>query len=118
MRLDVNQIYDLLRHSVRLRRARSAAKSFATHSPRKRTSKARDLAIAAYDTADPNVRSNFDRLAVTMSVVLEANRVAMATGLWPDTIVALAQNVAGWLKPPIARAGVVINGEADASRVL
>ena len=34
--------------------------------------KARDLAIAAYDTADPNVRSNFDRLAVTMSVVLEA----------------------------------------------
>jgi hypothetical protein len=32
--------------------------------------KARDLAIAAYDTADPNVRSNFDRLAVTMSVVL------------------------------------------------
>jgi hypothetical protein len=32
--------------------------------------------------------------------------------------VALAENVAGWLKPPIARSGAVINGEADVSRVL
>lgn len=78
--------------------------------PRKRTFKTRDLAIAAYDTADPNVRSNFDRLAVTMSVVLEAIRAAM-------TIVALPENATRWLKPLIARADAVINGEADVSRV-
>jgi len=79
--------------------------------------KARDLAIAAYDTADPNVRSNFDRLAVIMSVVLEATRTTMATNLRLETTVALTENATGWLKPPIARAGAVINGEADVSRV-
>ena len=85
--------------------------------PRKRTFKTRDLAIAAYDTADPNVRSNFDRLAVTMSVVLEAIWAAMASDLRLETIVSLAENATGWLKPLIARADAVINGEADVSRV-
>jgi hypothetical protein len=79
--------------------------------------KARELAIAAYDTADPHIRSSFDALAVTMSVVLEATRAAMANDLRPQTIVALAENATGWLKPLIARAGAVINGEANDSRV-
>jgi hypothetical protein len=53
-----------------------------------------------------------------MSVVLEATRVAMATGLRPDTIVALAENVARLVEAADRRAGAVINGEADVSRVL
>jgi hypothetical protein len=75
--------------------------------------KTRELAIAAYDTADPNLRNNLDTLAVTMTVVLEATRAAMATDLRPKTVAALAENAVGWLKPLIARAGAVINGEAD-----
>ena len=75
--------------------------------------KTRDLAIAAYDTADPNVRNNLDTLAVTMTIVLEATRAAMDSDRRLETIAALAENATGWLKPLIARAGAVINGEAD-----
>src|SRR6476469_6989058 len=39
--------------------------------------KTRDLAVAAYDQADPNVRNTLDTLAVTMTIVLEATRAAM-----------------------------------------
>jgi hypothetical protein len=75
--------------------------------------KTRDLAIAAYDTADPNIRNTLDTLAVTMTIVLEATRAAMDADRRLDTIAALAENATTWLKPLIARAGAVINGEAD-----
>ena len=76
--------------------------------------KARDLAIAAYDTADPDLRNSLDTLAVTMTIVLEATRAAMDDAdLRPDTVAALAGNATGWLKPLIARAGAIINGESD-----
>ena len=75
-------------------------------------SKTRNLAIAAYETADPNVR-NLDTLAVTMTVVLEATRAAMTADLKPVTIAALADNAVNWLKPLIARAGSIINGEEE-----
>src|SRR5262245_48435792 len=39
--------------------------------------KTRDLAIAAYDKADPDTRNSLDTLAVTMTIVLEATRAAM-----------------------------------------
>ena len=55
-------------------------------------SRTRDLAIAAYETADPNVRSGLDTLAATMTVVLEATRAAMTSDLKPETIAALAGN--------------------------
>jgi hypothetical protein len=76
-------------------------------------SKTRDFAIAAYDTADPNIRGSLDTLAVTMTVVLEATRAALKGDLRPDTVTALAENAVGWLKPLIARAGAIINGEAE-----
>jgi len=41
----------------------------------------------------------------------------MATNLRLETTVALTENATGWLKPLIARAGAVINGEAGVSRV-
>ncbi|HZP71196.1 MAG TPA: hypothetical protein VFB29_14745 [Pseudolabrys sp.] len=78
-------------------------------------SKTRDLALAAYETADPNVRSSLDTLAVTMTVVLEATRAAMTSDLKPETIAALADNAVNWLKPLIARAGSIINGEEEVS---
>jgi len=75
--------------------------------------KTRDLAIAAYDQADPNVRNTLDTLAVTMTIVLEATRAAMDdVDRRPDTVAALAGNAIAWLKPLIARAGAIINGES------
>ena len=73
--------------------------------------KARDVTISAYDNADPDVRGTLDTLAVTMTIVLEATRAAMDDAKKPDTVTALAQNAIGWLKPLIARAGAIINGE-------
>jgi hypothetical protein len=80
--------------------------------------KTRELAIAAYDRADPDVRNSLDTLAVTMTIVLEATRAAMDdTDRRPETLAALAGNAIGWLKPLIARAGAIINGESDGKNV-
>src|SRR5665647_1657952 len=43
--------------------------------------KGRDLAIAAYETADPVLRNCLDTLATPMSAVLEATRVAMTADM-------------------------------------
>ena len=59
------------------------------------------------------VRSGLDTLAATMTVVLEATRAAMTSDLKPETIAALAGNAVGWLKPMIARAGGIINGDEE-----
>jgi hypothetical protein len=73
--------------------------------------KGRDMAIAAYDAADPDLRGCLDALAGQMTAVLEATRAAMATGMPCDKATALAGHAASWLKPLVARAGAVINGE-------
>ncbi len=77
--------------------------------------KGRELAIAAYDSADPSLRGCLDTLAGTMTAVLEATRAAMSADLPPERMAALAEHAAAWLRPLVARAGAVINGEADAS---
>jgi len=79
--------------------------------------KTRELAISAYDSADPSVRDTLDTLAVTMTIVLEATRAAMDTDRQPETVAALAENAIGWLKPLIARAGAIINGEPVGARM-
>ena len=76
--------------------------------------KGRALAIAAYDAADPGLRQRLDALAATMTVVLEATRAAMKGDIRQQTAVALAENATAALRPLVARAGAVINGEADA----
>ena len=76
--------------------------------------KTRNLAVAAYDKADADLRNSLDTLAVTMTIVLEATRAAMDdVDRRPETVAALAGNAIGWLKPLIARAGAIINGDAD-----
>ena len=81
--------------------------------------KTRDVAIAAYDRADPDIRNSLDTLAVTMTIVLEATRAAMEDAdRRPETIAALAGNAIDWLKPLIARAGALINGESNEKNTL
>lgn len=75
--------------------------------------KARALAIDAYDAADPDRRGCLDALAGTMTAVLEATRAAMKDDIAQPTAVALAEYVAAVLRPLVARAGAVINGQAD-----
>ena len=77
--------------------------------------KGRDLAIAAYDAADPDIRGCLDTLAGTMTAVLEATRATMSADMPPAATGALAERAAAWLRPLVARAGAVINGDADAN---
>jgi hypothetical protein len=76
--------------------------------------KGRAMAIAAYDAADPSLRGCLDTLAGTMTAVLEATRAAMSSDTPPGTAVALAERAAALLRPLVARAGAVINGENSA----
>ena len=77
--------------------------------------KGRELAIAAYDAADPHLRSCLDTLAGTMTAVLEATRAAMSADMPPAAAGVLADHAAAWLRPLVARAGAVIHGDADAA---
>src|SRR5664279_1222341 len=76
--------------------------------------KGRALAIAAYDAADPSLRGCLDTLAGTMTTVLEATRAAMSSDIAQQAAVALAERAAALLRPLVARAGAVINGEDTA----
>jgi len=73
--------------------------------------KHRDLAIAAYAIADPAFRRQLDKLADQMNTILTATHEGMKGELAPDTIRILAEATAHWLRPLVARAGAVINGE-------
>ena len=74
----------------------------------------REMAINAYDAADPALRDCLDTLAGTMTAVLEATRAAMGADMPLDAAAVLATRAAAWLKPLVARAGSVINGDPDA----
>jgi hypothetical protein len=78
----------------------------------------RMVAIEAYDSAQPAARHCLETLADTMSAVLLAIRSALAGDLPPHVAAELAQRAAAWLKPLVARAGAVINGETAAERVV
>lgn len=73
--------------------------------------KGRAIAIAAYDAADPSLRGCLDTLAGTMTAVLEATRATMSSDMPPQSAIALAERAAALLRPLVARAGAVINGE-------
>lgn len=75
--------------------------------------KGRDLAIAAYDAADPVLRDCLDTMATTMTAVLEATRESMTPGMQPTVAAALAEQAVAWVKPLLTRAGALINGEGD-----
>lgn len=72
--------------------------------------KARELAITAYDIANPAARKRLDELADAMNAILQATREALMLQISPDAAGPLAAQAAEWLKPLVARAGAVING--------
>src|SRR6476646_8547939 len=75
--------------------------------------KARDLAIEAYECADPKVRANFDNLTATMTSILTAVGNAMREAQQDKTRSTLAEQATAWVKPLVALAGGVINGNSD-----
>ena len=75
--------------------------------------KARDLAIEAYESADPKLRANFDHLTATMTSILMAVGKAMREAQQDRTRATLAEQATAWVKPLVALAGGVINGHSD-----
>ena len=82
--------------------------------------KARDLAIAAYDSADPIIRAEFDNITSAMTSILTAVSAAMREARQDKTRTTLAEQATGWVKPLVALAGGIINGgtEADVDYIM
>ncbi len=76
--------------------------------------KARDLAIAAYDSADQSIRAEFDNITSAMTSILTAVSAAMRDVRQDTTRATLAERATGWVKPLVATAGGIINGGAEA----
>ena len=72
--------------------------------------KHKELAIAAYEAAEPSARVRLDDLADTMNALLVATCEAFQRRSSLDAANALAADTAARLKPLVARAGAVING--------
>jgi hypothetical protein len=72
--------------------------------------KARELAIAAYEAADPTIRGEFDSLTAAMTSILTAVGTAMREARHGATRATLAVQATGWVKPLVTLAGGVING--------
>ena len=68
--------------------------------------KHRELAIAAYDLADPLTRGEFDELCASVTAALDS----MQPNLSREAMAGIAGETAAWLKPPVARAGAIIHG--------
>src|SRR4051794_40923280 len=73
--------------------------------------KARDLAISAYNSADPAVREEFDQLTNTMTSILTAVSTAMREAQQDSTRALLAEQATNWVKPLVALAGGIVNGQ-------
>jgi hypothetical protein len=82
--------------------------------------KARDLAIEAYELADPKIRTEFDNIANTMTSILTAVGSAMREARQDRTRATLAEQATNWVKPLVALAGGIINGgtEADVETIM
>jgi len=82
--------------------------------------KAKELAISAYESADPDIRAEFDQMTETMTSILNEVGAAMREAVQDSTKAKLAEQAVGWLKPLVAAAGGVINGghEADVEQIM
>jgi len=79
--------------------------------------KARDLAIEAYESAEPRIRTEFDNITATMTSILTAVGTAMREARQDTTRATLAEQATGWVKPLVALAGGIINGATEANNV-
>ena len=82
--------------------------------------KARDLAIDAYNSADADIRAEFDNITSAMTSILTAVSAAMREARQDKTRTTLAEQATGWVKPLVALAGGIINGgtEADVDYIM
>ena len=74
--------------------------------------KGHELAIKAYEDAEPRLRETLDALSSTMTAVLLATRGALRAEMRPKSTAVIAARAVACLKPLVARAGAVVNGEA------
>jgi len=72
--------------------------------------KHRDLAIAAYEAAEPKVRRRLDELAAVMNAILVSTRQALCLNVPASAAAMLALDAAAQIKPIVALAGALING--------
>ena len=82
--------------------------------------KDRDLAIEAFEMADPGIRAEFDKLTSSMTSILSAVGVAMREAQQDKTRATLAVQATGWVKPLVMMTAGVINGasEADVEEIM
>ncbi len=77
--------------------------------------RARDLAIEAYEAADPELRAEFDHMTDTMTNILTAVSQAMREVNQDSTRAKLAVQALSWLKELVAATGGIINGGTEAN---
>ena len=75
--------------------------------------KARDLAIEAYETADQELRAEFDHMTGTMTNILTAVSQAMGEVQQDSTRAKLAVQALSWLKELVQATGGIINGGTE-----
>jgi hypothetical protein len=83
--------------------------------------KARELAVRAYDSANPTLRADFDGVTNSMTSILTAVGSAMRDAKQDKTRVTLAEQATGWIKPLLTLAGSIINGsgkQADIDQIM
>ncbi|SDO97290.1 hypothetical protein [Afipia sp. GAS231] len=82
--------------------------------------KDRDLAIEAYEMAEPTIRAEFDKLTDNMTSILSAVGSAMREATQDRTRATLAEQATGWVKPLVMLTAGVINGasEADVEQIM
>jgi len=76
--------------------------------------KGRDLAIQAYGSADAGIRAEFDNVTTAMTSILTAVGTAMREARQDKTRATLAEQATVWVKPLVAQAGGIINGDTEA----
>jgi hypothetical protein len=80
--------------------------------------KAKELAIEAYDAADPAAREQFDTICDNMTMILTAVGEALRQVNQDHSRARLAEEAIGWVKPLVMQAAGIINGhEADEAEV-
>jgi hypothetical protein len=77
--------------------------------------KDRDLAIEAYEMAEPHIRVEFDKLTDNMTSILTAVGSAMREATQDKTRATLAEQATGWVKPLVMLTAGVINGASEAN---
>ena len=79
--------------------------------------RARELAVGAYDSTNPVLRTEFDKITGTMTSILTAVAAAMREAKQDRTRAILAQQATGWVKPLVTLAGSMINGSGHSADV-